>query len=86
VSLAGSNAKLRQRQITILMEASGSTEDACTAELARCRGDLRLAVFCLLSGLEPSQASGLLAAANGSVRAALNAAASPTSAERAPGG
>jgi N-acetylmuramic acid 6-phosphate etherase len=72
VSLSGTNAKLRQRQILILMEASGATKAHCQAELARCGGDLRLAILCLLSGLEPEPAARALAAA-GSVRAALAA-------------
>jgi N-acetylmuramic acid 6-phosphate etherase len=72
VSLSGTNAKLRQRQILILMETSGATEAACQAELARCGGDLRLAMLCLLSGLEPEAAARALAA-GGSVRAALAA-------------
>ncbi len=67
------NAKLRQRQITILMEASCGTETACRDELARCDGDLRLALLCLLSGLTPEHARPVLAAALGSVRAALTA-------------
>jgi N-acetylmuramic acid 6-phosphate etherase len=72
VSLSGTNAKLRERQILILMEASGATEQACRAELARCGGNLRLAMLCLLSGLEPEAAARALAA-GGSVRAALAA-------------
>src|SRR5580704_8539111 len=72
VSLSGTNEKLRQRQIFILMEASGATEAACRTELARCGGDLRLATLCLLSGLEPEAAAKALAA-GGSVRAALAA-------------
>ena len=71
IGMNGRNAKLRQRQITILMQASGSGEAACRAELARCDGDLRLALFCLLSGLTPPEAGPALAAAHGSVRAAL---------------
>jgi N-acetylmuramic acid 6-phosphate etherase len=70
VSMSGTNEKLRQRQIFILTEASGATEAACRAELARCGGDLRLAMVCLLSGLEP-EAAALALAAGGSVRAAL---------------
>ena len=72
VSLSGTNAKLRQRQVVILMETSGATEAVCRVELARCGGDLRLAVLCLLSGLEPEAAAKALAA-GGSVRAALAA-------------
>jgi N-acetylmuramic acid 6-phosphate etherase len=69
--LSGANAKLRQRQLTILREVSGATEQACRAELARCGGDLRLALLCLLSGLDPEQAAAALAEAGGSVRQAL---------------
>jgi N-acetylmuramic acid 6-phosphate etherase len=69
--LSGTNAKLRQRQLSILREASGAGDEACRAELTRCGGDLRLALLCLLSGLEPAAAAGVLADAGGSVRAAL---------------
>ena len=72
VSLSGTNEKLRQRQIFILTEASGASEAACRAELTRCDGDLRLALVCLLSGLEPEAAAKALAV-GGSVRAALAA-------------
>jgi N-acetylmuramic acid 6-phosphate etherase len=73
VAMSGRNAKLRNRQITILMEASGAGEAACRAELDGCDGDLRLALLCLLSGLTPGEARPRLVAAHGSVRAALNA-------------
>jgi N-acetylmuramic acid 6-phosphate etherase len=73
VAMSGRNAKLGNRQITILMEASGASEAECHAELDRCDGDLRLALLCLLSGLAPGQARPRLAAAHGSVRAALAA-------------
>jgi N-acetylmuramic acid 6-phosphate etherase len=71
-ALSGTNDKLRQRQLTILREASGAPEDICRAELERCGGDLRLALMCLLSGLEPGQAAEALADAGGSVRGALS--------------
>lgn len=71
IGMNGRNAKLRQRQITILMDAAGAGEAACRAEVARCDGDLRLALLCLLSGLTPREARPALAAAHGSVRAAL---------------
>ncbi len=74
VGMNGRNAKLRQRQITILREASGASSAACRTELARCDGDLRLALLCLLSGMTPGQARPALAAARGSVRTALAAA------------
>jgi N-acetylmuramic acid 6-phosphate etherase len=75
VALAGTNDKLRQRQLTILMETSGADETTCRAALASCGGDLRLAMLCLLAGLTPEAAARALAQADGSVRAALAAAA-----------
>jgi N-acetylmuramic acid 6-phosphate etherase len=77
VSLSGTNAKLRGRQLTILMEASGADETVCRTQLARCGGDLRLAMLCLLSGLEPEAAAKALADADGSIRSALAARATP---------
>jgi N-acetylmuramic acid 6-phosphate etherase len=74
VSLAGTNQKLRQRQVVILSEASGASEADCRTELARCGGDLRVAMLSLLAGLEPGAGRRALAAAHGSVRAALAAA------------
>jgi len=71
-SVSGTNAKLGQRQLTILREASGAAEDVCCAELERCGGDLRLALLCLLSGLQPKPAADALAEAGGSVREALS--------------
>ena len=73
IGMNGRNAKLRQRQITILTQASGASEADCQAELARCQGDLRLALLCLLSGLTPEQAEPTLKAALGNVRAAMAA-------------
>ncbi|MGO8978437.1 MAG: N-acetylmuramic acid 6-phosphate etherase, partial [Streptosporangiaceae bacterium] len=70
VAMAGTNAKLRQRQLRILSEVSGAPDDACREELARCGGDLRLALLCLLSGLEPEPAAAGLAEAGGSGRGA----------------
>ncbi|HEU5420422.1 MAG TPA: N-acetylmuramic acid 6-phosphate etherase [Streptosporangiaceae bacterium] len=84
VSLSGTNEKLRQRQVAILMETSGASEAACRAELGRCGGDLQLAMLCLLAGLTPDSAARALAEAGGSVRAALtaNAAGAAGGAER----
>jgi N-acetylmuramic acid 6-phosphate etherase len=74
VSLSATNAKLRRRQVTILVEMSGQDEATCQAELARCGGDLRLAMVCQLAGVTPVSAARTLAAADGNVRAALAAA------------
>jgi N-acetylmuramic acid 6-phosphate etherase len=77
VSLSGTNAKLRHRQVIILMEATGASEEDCRTELARCGDDLRLAIVCLLSGLAPEPAAVALSEAGGDVRAALAAASVP---------
>jgi N-acetylmuramic acid 6-phosphate etherase len=71
ISMPGINAKLRRRQLNILREVSGASEETCRSELARCGGDLRLAMFCLLSGLDPNGAACTLADAGGNLRAAL---------------
>lgn len=70
VSMSGANEKLRRRQVTILMQATGTDEEACRAQLASCGGDLPLALLCQLSGLPPHAAARALSEANGSVRAA----------------
>jgi N-acetylmuramic acid 6-phosphate etherase len=71
IGMNGRNAKLRQRQIRILLAASGASEAACRAELARCDGDLRLALLCLLTGLSPDEARPALLTQFSSVRAAV---------------
>lgn len=81
VSLSGTNEKLRGRQLTILIEATGADEAACRDQLALCGGDLRLALLCLLSGLEPEAAAKALKAAAGSIRGALAVHTTPTPAD-----
>jgi N-acetylmuramic acid 6-phosphate etherase len=73
IGMHGRNAKLSQRQVRILVEASGASEAVCRTELARCDGDLRLALLCLLTGSTPGEAAPLLASQSGSVRAAMTA-------------
>ena len=73
IGVAATNAKLAQRQVTILMQASGAGAGACRAELARCDGDLRLALVCLLSGESAEVARVALAQARDVVRDALAA-------------
>jgi N-acetylmuramic acid 6-phosphate etherase len=73
IGMSGRNAKLRQRQVRILVEASGAGEPECRAELARCDGNLRLALVCLLTGLTPEEAAPALARQFTSVRAAVAA-------------
>jgi N-acetylmuramic acid 6-phosphate etherase len=73
IGMNGRNAKLRQRQVRILMEASGASDVVSRAELARCDGDLGLALLCLLTGSTPDEAAPALASQSGSVRAAITA-------------
>jgi N-acetylmuramic acid 6-phosphate etherase len=73
IGVAGTNAKLARRQLTILIETSGATQDECRSVLARCQGDLRLALVCLLSGADAGPARSALDLAGGSVRGALAA-------------
>jgi N-acetylmuramic acid 6-phosphate etherase len=84
VALSGTNEKLRQRQVLILMETSGARESSCRAELERCGGDLRAAMLCLLAGMTPESAARALALAHGSVRAALAAAGAADGAQPRP--
>lgn len=70
VSMSGANEKLRRRQVTILMQATGADEATCRAQLTGCGGDLPLALLCQLSGLTPHAAAQALSEASGSVRAA----------------
>lgn len=69
------NAKLRDRQRRILVEASGATPDEAAAALADAGGDARLALVLLLTGAgtgaDTAAASAALAAARGHVREAV---------------
>lgn len=85
VALAGTNSKLRQRQLTILREASGASDQDCRDQLARCDGDLRLALLCLLTGLDPRAAAAALAACGDSVREMLARFGNPAARARARG-
>jgi N-acetylmuramic acid 6-phosphate etherase len=77
VSVSGTNTKLRDRQLTILVEATGADETVCRTQPARCGGDVRLALLCLFSGLEPEAAAEALADADGGIRSALAGHAAP---------
>jgi N-acetylmuramic acid 6-phosphate etherase len=85
IGVAATNAKLAQRQVTILMQASGAEAGECRAELARCDGDLRLALVCLLSGESAGASRVALARARGVVRDALAALGSDRRPEISPG-
>ncbi len=72
VDLKATNAKLRGRLVTILVEATGIEETACRRALAQAGGDLKVALVSLLADVPPDRAKVALAAANGVVRQALH--------------
>lgn len=71
VAMVATNAKLRGRMITILMEATGAGEHACRDALTRADGDLKAALVSLLSGAAVAEARAALARADDQVRGAL---------------
>jgi N-acetylmuramic acid 6-phosphate etherase len=56
------NAKLKERGLRILREATGMPDADCAAAVSRSGGDLRVALLMLLSGSGPEQARGSLQA------------------------
>jgi N-acetylmuramic acid 6-phosphate etherase len=71
VRLTPVNAKLRDRQVRLLGQASGAGEADCAAALSAAAGDVRVALISLLSGAGTSTAKRALADADGVVRAAV---------------
>ncbi len=71
VAVTATNQKLRDRTLRILHEIAGGSADDNEALLEAADGDLRVAVVASLSGAPPSEAARALAAAGGSVRAAI---------------
>jgi N-acetylmuramic acid 6-phosphate etherase len=71
VGLVATNAKLRGRMISILMEATGYGEEACRDALAAADGELRAALVCLISGAGVAEARTALAHSDDQVRGAL---------------
>jgi N-acetylmuramic acid 6-phosphate etherase len=73
VSVRATNAKLRGRTLRILQEATGASEQECSAALTDSGGDLKVALVHMLCGVDSDTATGLLAANDGHVRDALTA-------------
>jgi N-acetylmuramic acid 6-phosphate etherase len=71
IDVAATNAKLRGRRLTILVDASGMPETDCVAALTAADGDLKTALVCLLTGADAASARASLAAADGRTRAAV---------------
>ncbi|MFI7124364.1 N-acetylmuramic acid 6-phosphate etherase [Nonomuraea sp. NPDC050153] len=72
VGLVATNAKLEQRAVNLLMEATGEEAAACGTALAQADGRIPEALVRLLTGCTPGQARDALAAHPG-VRAAVAA-------------
>jgi N-acetylmuramic acid 6-phosphate etherase len=71
VGLVATNAKLRGRMISILMAATGLSEEVCRDALGEAGGDLKTALVCLVSGAGVVAAREALARADGQIRGAL---------------
>ena len=71
VDLRATNAKLAQRALRLTMRASGADEAAARAALAACGASVKVAVVMLVRDVSAAQAEQRLAAADGSVHAAL---------------
>ncbi|HEX6076792.1 MAG TPA: N-acetylmuramic acid 6-phosphate etherase [Micromonosporaceae bacterium] len=71
VSLVATNAKLRIRMVSILMEATGQDEQRCRAALRASDGELKPALVALLAGAGVPDARRVLEASQGRVREAL---------------
>jgi N-acetylmuramic acid 6-phosphate etherase len=71
IDLSATNAKLRGRMISILMEATGCPEADCTRVLTAADGDLRTALVSLVSGAAVPEARAALVRSQQQVRGAL---------------
>ncbi len=71
IGLAKTNVKLCRRALRNLCEASGRTEQRAEEALLEARGDLRVALVMLKSGIDAQAAGRALAAQRGDVRKAL---------------
>lgn len=71
VDLRATNAKLQRRSIGIIRELTGVDEASGVLALRRANGSVKVALLCLLAGVEPPQAEKLLDDAGGSLRRAL---------------
>ena len=72
VDVRTTNVKLRDRAKRIVADATGAAPDRASAALEAAGGDVKVAIVMLLAGVDAGQASELLDATDGSVRAALN--------------
>ncbi|MEU4568242.1 N-acetylmuramic acid 6-phosphate etherase [Micromonospora sp. NPDC023956] len=71
IDVVATNAKLRGRMITILVEATGCSEELCRQALHAADGDLKTALVSLVSGADVTKARAALTRSAGQVRGAL---------------
>jgi N-acetylmuramic acid 6-phosphate etherase len=71
VDVRPTNAKLRDRAIRIVAEATGIERDAAERSLAEAGGEVKTAIVATLAGVTPDEARQRLDSANGVVRVAL---------------
>ena len=71
VDVRASNAKLRGRMVTILVEATGLDDTTCRAALLDAGHDLKTALVMLLAEVDPTTAGAALDDSDGRVRGAL---------------
>jgi N-acetylmuramic acid 6-phosphate etherase len=69
--MLASNAKLRDRQLRILAEATGSDPERCRVALEAAGGDAKVAVVTLIAGATTEAATHALAETGGHVHRAL---------------
>ncbi|GAA1640705.1 N-acetylmuramic acid 6-phosphate etherase [Actinoplanes couchii] len=69
--MLASNAKLKDRRLRILAEATGAEPDSCHEALLAAGGDAKVALLTLLSGTSPDSAARALAVTEGHVSRAL---------------
>ncbi|WP_412541862.1 N-acetylmuramic acid 6-phosphate etherase [Longispora sp. K20-0274] len=71
VDVSATNAKLRGRRLSLLMEATGVAEPVAAAALADADGELKVALVTLLAGVTTAQARAALLTSEDQVRKAL---------------
>ena len=71
VDLRATNAKLRDRARRIVADATGVSRSSASTALEAAAGDVKVAIVMLLTGAGAAEATGLIAANDGVVRAAL---------------
>ncbi|MFD7262359.1 N-acetylmuramic acid 6-phosphate etherase [Streptomyces sp. NPDC059874] len=82
--LAATNAKLADRELTLLAQATGADPGTCRAVLEEAGGELKTALVALLTGTGPQEARTALAAHGKEVRAAVAALTVRCPGDRAP--